>query len=410
MAVVVDPYTFSNGTVADALEVNARFDELYGLQDGNIDAANVDLTDDYTWTGTHVFTGAEITGAGAGNAILQYANSATDRTLTIPDPGANADFVVTAAAQTIGGIKTFSDHIYLTALKRLYLDGGGNTYIHEPVADQYEVVVGGSAAWNIGAGSADLSAGFDFSIEATQKLFLDGNNDTYITESSANTLDTYVGGNKVQTLLNRFNIHTYTSADANSPTYRFFHQRTGGASLQDNDGVGEIQFRGMNSTPVDTEFAKMVAAANDVTNGTEDAQLTLQLMEDGSLGTRYTFRSNGLLLPADDPPTANYSNRNGNVKGWVQYEDGGGGTPTGSYNVEDITDDDGDGIFIVNWDTNFADTTYCAVGSAIITPQQDIWLSISSISGAGDTTVVLYDNSIPGPVDDDFCVMAIGTQ
>ena len=57
MSVQVDPYTFTNGTVADALEVNARISLLYTLQNGGIDAANVDLTDDYTWTGTHSFTG-----------------------------------------------------------------------------------------------------------------------------------------------------------------------------------------------------------------------------------------------------------------------------------------------------------------------------------------------------------------
>jgi len=57
MSVQVDPYTFTNGTVADALEVNARISLIYTLQNGGIDAANVDLTDDYAWTGTHSFTG-----------------------------------------------------------------------------------------------------------------------------------------------------------------------------------------------------------------------------------------------------------------------------------------------------------------------------------------------------------------
>jgi len=58
MSVQVDPYTFTNGTVADALEVNARISLIYTLQNGGIDAANVDLTDDYAWTGTHSFNGA----------------------------------------------------------------------------------------------------------------------------------------------------------------------------------------------------------------------------------------------------------------------------------------------------------------------------------------------------------------
>ena len=52
MAVQTDPYTFTNGTVANATEVNLRIERLYTLQNGGIDATNVDLTDDYTWTGT----------------------------------------------------------------------------------------------------------------------------------------------------------------------------------------------------------------------------------------------------------------------------------------------------------------------------------------------------------------------
>lgn len=47
-----------------------------------------------------------LAGAGAGVATLQYANSATSRTITIPDPGAADTLVALAAAQTISN-KTF---------------------------------------------------------------------------------------------------------------------------------------------------------------------------------------------------------------------------------------------------------------------------------------------------------------
>ena len=60
MSVQTDPYTFTNGTVADALEVNARISLLYTLQNGGIDAANVDLTDDYTWTGIHTLSAGKL--------------------------------------------------------------------------------------------------------------------------------------------------------------------------------------------------------------------------------------------------------------------------------------------------------------------------------------------------------------
>lgn len=46
-------------------------------------------------------TSPQITGAGVGKATLQYANSATGRTLTIPDPGAADTIVALAATQTL---------------------------------------------------------------------------------------------------------------------------------------------------------------------------------------------------------------------------------------------------------------------------------------------------------------------
>lgn len=50
-----------------------------------------------------LFTTPTIAGAGAGIAILQYANSATSRTLTIPDPGAADTFAMLGATQTLVG-------------------------------------------------------------------------------------------------------------------------------------------------------------------------------------------------------------------------------------------------------------------------------------------------------------------
>ena len=115
------PYNFVNGTTADANEVNANFN---ANRDGHnnsvnattghghtgatgdgplIGATGLDLTANYTWTGTHTFDPAKLTvkGAGAGKAALQYANSATNRTFTIPDPGANDSFVTLTATQTL---------------------------------------------------------------------------------------------------------------------------------------------------------------------------------------------------------------------------------------------------------------------------------------------------------------------
>jgi hypothetical protein len=41
MANILKPYTFSNGTVADGTQVNADFDPLYDLVNGNLDSGNI---------------------------------------------------------------------------------------------------------------------------------------------------------------------------------------------------------------------------------------------------------------------------------------------------------------------------------------------------------------------------------
>lgn len=51
MSVQAKPYTFFNNTTADANEVNADFDVIYALQSGNIDAANMNMTSDFNFTG-----------------------------------------------------------------------------------------------------------------------------------------------------------------------------------------------------------------------------------------------------------------------------------------------------------------------------------------------------------------------
>lgn len=92
MAVQTDPYTFTNGTVANATEVNLRFTRLYTLQNGGIDADNMDLTSDFTWTGVHEFNGglafeystyAATDTTGTTDVIIGVTDTSAARTITI---------------------------------------------------------------------------------------------------------------------------------------------------------------------------------------------------------------------------------------------------------------------------------------------------------------------------------------
>lgn len=70
-----------------------------------------------TFSGSKTFSAQVISSAtsnhlklatSSNNAIISVATIATaDRTITIPDPGTNANFVLTESAQTINGVKTF---------------------------------------------------------------------------------------------------------------------------------------------------------------------------------------------------------------------------------------------------------------------------------------------------------------
>lgn len=94
MAVKTDPYTFVNGTIADALEVNARFDELYDLQDGGIDSTNMNMSATYAWQANHTWvsttTSTDVINITAnslstGSAIAITSNSTSTATRYILD-------------------------------------------------------------------------------------------------------------------------------------------------------------------------------------------------------------------------------------------------------------------------------------------------------------------------------------
>ncbi len=142
-------YTLTNGTTADASQVMQNFNDLLnGITDATKDLSISALTvagtatlngnvalgnasgDDITHTGslassipikttnTYDIGSADLGlravyfgTADADTAKLVSAALAADRVYTMPDAGADADFVMTAGTQTIAGAKTFSTAI-----------------------------------------------------------------------------------------------------------------------------------------------------------------------------------------------------------------------------------------------------------------------------------------------------------
>ena len=110
--------------------------------------------------------------------------------------------------------------VALSATKKLYLDGGGNTYITESSADVLRLYSGGNITFeatggsdtavaaqrtlilaaNQGGSGGNVSVSTDLTIPATNKLYLDGGGDTYLYENSADAVIFKVGGDSLMIL------------------------------------------------------------------------------------------------------------------------------------------------------------------------------------------------------------------
>ena len=96
----------------------------------------------------------------------------------------SADDLVIGVGSTVGTTPAISvtedQDVIMTATKKLYLDGGGNSYIYEASADSVQVVAGGTASLFV----TDAGIG----VPATNKIWLDNGGNTYIRESSGDTI------------------------------------------------------------------------------------------------------------------------------------------------------------------------------------------------------------------------------
>ena len=124
-------------------------------------------------------------------AGVQTAN----RILSVPVIAADAEIVVTVSAQTIAGIKTFADDVIITATKKLQLSA--TTWILESASNVFDFFTNSAQKLRISA--TQILVTDDLALSATKKLFFDGGGagDTYMLESAANIVDSYVGGVQV---------------------------------------------------------------------------------------------------------------------------------------------------------------------------------------------------------------------
>ena len=154
-----------------------------------------------------------------GNVIAGYG---TTNDITILNRAGATAIAVPANSVNV----TMAGDLSLAATKKLYLDGGSDTYLHENSANVVRFVVGGSASMAFIAGGAYLPA--------LDKLYFDGGGDTYIFEGAANDLRFVVGG----TLLAQTSATEWImSQDLSIPaTKKFYLDGSGNTYLYESSG------------------------------------------------------------------------------------------------------------------------------------------------------------------------------
>lgn len=81
----------------------------------------------------------------------------------------------------------------IPATGRIYLDGGGDTYLFESAGNTVSCVVGGTSVLALTATAVTTTQ--DLVLAAVKRLYLDGGTNTFIDESSADNLRFVAGGN-----------------------------------------------------------------------------------------------------------------------------------------------------------------------------------------------------------------------
>jgi hypothetical protein len=193
MAAVGTLVSFSPSTVIRSADVNQNFTDLKT-------AINTAVFTDTVCTiaVSHVFSAVQKFADGAVGAPGITFNSDTDcglyrigaNNIGIAVNGAKVLDVGVAGLGVTGtfsvsGVATLSAQVNIAATSKLCLDGGGDTYIRESSANSMVFTAGGTDSFFISSGVGVFAGG---------KFFFDGGGDTYAWETSANLIELVAGG------------------------------------------------------------------------------------------------------------------------------------------------------------------------------------------------------------------------
>lgn len=160
--------TFTSNTLAQAGQVNTNFSDLVTYVSNRNDGSA-------TWDRVLVTSASAV-------PFVSNNSTGTSNIANFQDNGTNVFQILD------GG------NVYMNATARLYLDGGGDTYLFESSANTLLFVAGNVSSLAINASNVSVQGTLGLSVNPTGKLYLDGGADTYMNESSANVFGIVVGG------------------------------------------------------------------------------------------------------------------------------------------------------------------------------------------------------------------------
>lgn len=213
------PVILLNGTTADANQVMADFNEIYS----NIDSTNV-ASGNKTGTGKFVLqTSPTVTTPTIGdltNMQHDHHNAATGGILSGSAFSGSTTGTGLFVLQTSPTIITPTIASFVNSVHNHENNAGGGQLNIENVATSKTgtgaVVLAASPSFSgtpVGTGG--------FAVSATQKLWLDGGGDTYLIESSANVIDVFAGATSRMTISGASVITTVPILPATDDLYSF---------------------------------------------------------------------------------------------------------------------------------------------------------------------------------------------
>tara|TARA_R100001224_G_scaffold21673_1_gene10803 strand:- start:2 stop:1819 length:1818 start_codon:yes stop_codon:yes gene_type:complete len=270
------------------------------------DEAVISFGDDDDVTLTHVAdTGLLLNSTMAlqFNDASQYINAPSATVLDInatDEIELNATAVDLNGTLDVSGATTLGADLSVPATSKIYLDGGSNTYIHESSGDTMRFFCGGTSRFQIQADGVMIPSG--------AYLYLDNGGNTYITEGSADVMRFFAGGSK-QFECSGTNLSVVGALSKGSGSFRIDHPLD---SMKDTHDLvhsfiegprADLIYRGSVQLSEGTATVDLDDAAT-MTNGTwellcRDPQVWVQ-NEDGWTQVRGSVSGSTLTITAQD--------------------------------------------------------------------------------------------------------------